>query len=86
NKMFYLDMVRIGDVPKPPYDDEDTERPRKKSKNSTSNRTGGARAGGARAGGARAGGAGAGGAGASGAGVGGARLAMPKITGCTYIT
>ncbi|GJX31899.1 hypothetical protein Tco_0241754, partial [Tanacetum coccineum] len=34
NKMFYLDMVRIGAVPKPPYDDEDTERPRKKSKNS----------------------------------------------------
>ncbi|GJU19536.1 hypothetical protein Tco_1152878 [Tanacetum coccineum] len=35
NKMFYLDMVRIGAVPKPPSDDEDTERPRKKSKNST---------------------------------------------------
>ncbi|GKC89142.1 hypothetical protein Tco_1149791 [Tanacetum coccineum] len=34
NKMFYLDMVRIGAVPKPPSDDEDTERPRKKSKNS----------------------------------------------------
>ncbi|GKE97334.1 hypothetical protein Tco_0020685 [Tanacetum coccineum] len=38
NKMFYLDMVRIGAVPKPPSDDEDTERPRKKSKNSTSDR------------------------------------------------
>nr|GEW68308.1 hypothetical protein [Tanacetum cinerariifolium] len=36
NKMFYLDMVCIGDVLKPPYDDEDTERPTKKSKNSTS--------------------------------------------------
>ncbi|GKF47732.1 hypothetical protein Tco_0137534 [Tanacetum coccineum] len=36
NKMFYLDMVRIGAVLKPPSDDEDTERPRKKSKNSTS--------------------------------------------------
>ncbi|GKE73371.1 hypothetical protein Tco_1535412, partial [Tanacetum coccineum] len=39
NKMFYLDMVRIGAVPKPPSDDEDTGRPRKKSKNSTSDRT-----------------------------------------------
>ncbi|GKD69705.1 hypothetical protein Tco_1323795 [Tanacetum coccineum] len=39
NKMFYLDMVRIGAVPKPPSDDEDTERPGKKSKNSTSDRT-----------------------------------------------
>ncbi|GJU53245.1 putative reverse transcriptase domain-containing protein [Tanacetum coccineum] len=35
NKMFYLDMVCIGDVPKPPSDDEDTERSRKKLKNST---------------------------------------------------
>nr|GEX52586.1 putative reverse transcriptase domain-containing protein [Tanacetum cinerariifolium] len=39
NKMFYLDMVRIGAVPKPPSDDEDTKRPRKKSKNSTSDGT-----------------------------------------------
>ncbi|GJX10208.1 putative reverse transcriptase domain-containing protein [Tanacetum coccineum] len=39
NKMFYLDMVGIGAVPKPPYDDEDTERPRKKSKDSTSDGT-----------------------------------------------
>ncbi|GKE35188.1 hypothetical protein Tco_1454510, partial [Tanacetum coccineum] len=39
NKRFYLDMVRIGAVPKPPSDDEDTERPRKKSKNSTSDGT-----------------------------------------------
>ncbi|GJZ09622.1 hypothetical protein Tco_0543905 [Tanacetum coccineum] len=30
---------RIGAVPKPPFDDEDTERPRKKSKNSTSDGT-----------------------------------------------
>ncbi|GJY00824.1 putative reverse transcriptase domain-containing protein [Tanacetum coccineum] len=31
NKMFYSDMVRIGAVPKPPSDDEDTEHvPRKK--------------------------------------------------------
>nr|GEV67764.1 hypothetical protein [Tanacetum cinerariifolium] len=35
NKMFYLDMVRIEAVLKPPSDDEDTERLRKKSKNST---------------------------------------------------
>ncbi|GJW86597.1 hypothetical protein Tco_0161937 [Tanacetum coccineum] len=39
NKMFYLDMVRIGAVPKPPSDDEDTEHPRNKSKNSTSDGT-----------------------------------------------
>ncbi|GJY36702.1 putative reverse transcriptase domain-containing protein [Tanacetum coccineum] len=39
NKIFYLDMVRIRAVPKPPSDDEDTERPRKKSKNSTSDGT-----------------------------------------------
>ncbi|GJU14148.1 hypothetical protein Tco_1136544 [Tanacetum coccineum] len=39
NKMFYLDIVRIGAVPKPPSDDEDTERPRKKLKNSTSDGT-----------------------------------------------
>ncbi|GKB47583.1 hypothetical protein Tco_0898336 [Tanacetum coccineum] len=41
NKMFYLDMVRIGAVPKPPSHDENTERPRKKSKNSTSDGTDG---------------------------------------------
>ncbi|GKA58843.1 hypothetical protein Tco_0758156 [Tanacetum coccineum] len=34
-----LDMVRIGVVPKSPSDDEDTKRPRKKSKNSTSDGT-----------------------------------------------
>ncbi|GJX22668.1 hypothetical protein Tco_0227113 [Tanacetum coccineum] len=39
NKMFYMDMVRIGVVLKPPSDDEDIERPRKKSKNSTSDGT-----------------------------------------------
>ncbi|GKF13737.1 hypothetical protein Tco_0055199 [Tanacetum coccineum] len=39
NKMFYLDMVRIGAISKSPSDDEDTERPRKKSKNSTSDGT-----------------------------------------------
>ncbi|GJY37771.1 hypothetical protein Tco_0424135 [Tanacetum coccineum] len=39
NKRFYLYMVRIGAVPKPPSDDEDTEHPRKKSKNSTSDGT-----------------------------------------------
>ncbi|GKE49369.1 hypothetical protein Tco_1480627 [Tanacetum coccineum] len=39
NKRFYMEMVRIGVVPKPPSDDEGTERPRKKSKNSTFDRT-----------------------------------------------
>ncbi|GKB95446.1 hypothetical protein Tco_0981583 [Tanacetum coccineum] len=39
NKRFYLDMVCIGTVPKPLSDDEDTEHPRKKSKNSTSDGT-----------------------------------------------
>nr|GEY71990.1 hypothetical protein [Tanacetum cinerariifolium] len=34
-----LDMVRIGVVPKPPFDDEDTERLRNKSKNFTSDGT-----------------------------------------------
>ncbi|GJV74860.1 hypothetical protein Tco_1506444 [Tanacetum coccineum] len=34
NKRFYMEMVRIRVVPKPPSDDEDIERPRKKSKNS----------------------------------------------------
>ncbi|GKA61358.1 hypothetical protein Tco_0760765 [Tanacetum coccineum] len=35
NKRFYMEMVRIRAVPKPPYDDEDTKRLNKKSKNST---------------------------------------------------
>ncbi|GKD00595.1 hypothetical protein Tco_1170869, partial [Tanacetum coccineum] len=80
----------------PPSDDEDTERPRNKSKKSTSDGAGGAGvgdagasdagAGGAGAGGARAGGARAGGVGADGAGADGARPAAPEITGCTYIT
>ncbi|GJR59929.1 hypothetical protein Tco_1502091 [Tanacetum coccineum] len=35
NKRFYMEMVRIRVVPKPPSDDEGTERPRKKSKDST---------------------------------------------------
>ncbi|GJY88669.1 putative reverse transcriptase domain-containing protein [Tanacetum coccineum] len=39
NKMFCLDMVHVGAVPKPPSDEEDIERPRKKSKNSTSDGT-----------------------------------------------
>nr|GEZ43079.1 hypothetical protein [Tanacetum cinerariifolium] len=39
NKRFYLDMVRIGVVSKPPFDDEDTEHLRNKSKNFTSNGT-----------------------------------------------
>ncbi|GKB76824.1 hypothetical protein Tco_0943719, partial [Tanacetum coccineum] len=79
-------MVCIGAVLKPPSDDEDTERPRKKSKNSTSDGTkgpseprgpltggdeaGGGGAGGAGAGDARPGGDEAGGAEAGGAGAG----------------
>ncbi|GJW78278.1 putative reverse transcriptase domain-containing protein [Tanacetum coccineum] len=39
NKRFYMEMVRIRVVPKPPSDDEDTERLNKKSKNSTSDGT-----------------------------------------------
>ncbi|GJT25335.1 hypothetical protein Tco_0895272 [Tanacetum coccineum] len=35
NKRFYIEMVRIGAVPKPPSDDEGTERLRKKSKKSS---------------------------------------------------
>nr|GEU33795.1 putative reverse transcriptase domain-containing protein [Tanacetum cinerariifolium] len=38
-RMFYFDMVRIGAVPKPPSNDEDTKRLRKKLKNSTSDGT-----------------------------------------------
>ncbi|GJW74845.1 putative reverse transcriptase domain-containing protein [Tanacetum coccineum] len=34
NKRFYMEMVRIRAVPKPPSDDEGTERPRKKSNKS----------------------------------------------------
>ncbi|GJT71945.1 hypothetical protein Tco_1031231 [Tanacetum coccineum] len=36
NKMFYFDMVHIGAVPNPPYDDEDTKRSKKKSEVLTS--------------------------------------------------
>ncbi|GJW40871.1 putative reverse transcriptase domain-containing protein [Tanacetum coccineum] len=87
NKMFYLDMVHIGAVLKPSSDDEDTERPRKKSKNSTSDGTKGPfEPRGPPIGGDEAGGVGAGGVGAGGAGVGGAGPAAPEITGCTYIT
>ncbi|GJS95204.1 hypothetical protein Tco_0802172 [Tanacetum coccineum] len=39
NKRFYLDMVCIGAVSKPPSDKEDIERPRKKLKNSSSDGT-----------------------------------------------
>ncbi|GKE00704.1 hypothetical protein Tco_1388687 [Tanacetum coccineum] len=35
NKRFYMEMVRIGAVPKPPSDDEGTEHPRKKLKKSS---------------------------------------------------
>ncbi|GJZ51534.1 hypothetical protein Tco_0606049, partial [Tanacetum coccineum] len=35
NKRFYMEMVRIGTIPKPPSNDEGTERSRKKSKKSS---------------------------------------------------
>ncbi|GJU66136.1 hypothetical protein Tco_1252395 [Tanacetum coccineum] len=75
NKRFYLDMVRIGAVPKPPSDEEDTEPGGAVSAvvRSSGAGAGGDGAGGAGAGGAGAGGDGAGGAGAGGAGAGGAR-------------
>nr|GFA32883.1 hypothetical protein [Tanacetum cinerariifolium] len=97
NKMFYLDMVRIGAVLKPPSDDEDIERMSEermreiiRDQVTTSmaefmaNMNHGAGGAGARcagASGAEAGGAGVDGAGADGAGVSGARPAAPKITG-----
>nr|GEX32484.1 hypothetical protein [Tanacetum cinerariifolium] len=102
NKMFHLDMVRIGAVLKPPPDYEDTERPRKKSENSTFDGTkepsepqlvfwssitlDGDITGGTGASGARVGGAGADCAEAGGAGVSGAGPTALEITGCTYIT
>ncbi|GJY73830.1 hypothetical protein Tco_0478261 [Tanacetum coccineum] len=39
NKRFYMEMVCIGTVHKPPSNDEGTERPRKKSKKSSSDGT-----------------------------------------------
>nr|GFC41500.1 hypothetical protein [Tanacetum cinerariifolium] len=38
-RVMEAELVRIGAVPKPSSGDEDTERPRKKSKNSTSDGT-----------------------------------------------
>nr|GEU97660.1 reverse transcriptase domain-containing protein [Tanacetum cinerariifolium] len=84
-KLVWAHMVRIGAVLKSPSEDEDTEHPRKKSKNSTSDGTEGpseprgppsdsydAGAGGVRASGAEVDGAGAGGAEAGGDGADGA--------------
>ncbi|GKA46609.1 reverse transcriptase domain-containing protein [Tanacetum coccineum] len=81
----------VGAVLKPPSDDEDTEHPRKKLKNSTSDGNGGAGVGGAGtdsagddgagADGARAGGAGASGGGAGGAGAGGDRAGGARAGG-----
>ncbi|GJU28962.1 putative reverse transcriptase domain-containing protein [Tanacetum coccineum] len=39
NKIFYMEIVRIRAVPKPPSDDEDTKRPRKKLNNFPPSRT-----------------------------------------------
>ncbi|GJU39865.1 putative reverse transcriptase domain-containing protein [Tanacetum coccineum] len=76
----------VGAILKPPSDDEDTEHPRKKLKNSTSDGNGGAGVGGAGTDSAGDDGAGADGARAGGVGVGGAGPAAPKITRCTYVT
>nr|GEV70907.1 hypothetical protein [Tanacetum cinerariifolium] len=93
NTMFYLDMVRIGAVSKPPSDDEDTELTTSMAEFMANMNRGaggagasGAGAGGARADGVEASGAGADGAGADSAGVGGVGPTAPEITGCTYIT
>ncbi|GJY77708.1 putative reverse transcriptase domain-containing protein [Tanacetum coccineum] len=89
NKMFYLDMVRMGLIMPPKAMSEARMREVIREQVAASmaefmanmNRgAGGDEAGGAGAGGAGAGGAGAGGAGAGGAGVGGAGPAAPEIT------
>nr|GFC83871.1 hypothetical protein [Tanacetum cinerariifolium] len=78
NERFYLEMVRKGAVPKPPSDDEGSERPRKMPKKSDEyegpfdprrpRRSGGADGN------------------ADGTGVEGAGPTVPELTGCTYVT
>ncbi|GJY11417.1 hypothetical protein Tco_0379602, partial [Tanacetum coccineum] len=88
NKMFYLDMVCIRAVSKPPSDDEDTELAASMAefmanmnRRAGGDEAGGAGAGGGGADGARAGGAGAGGAGAGGARAGGAGAGGARVGG-----
>nr|GFB16245.1 hypothetical protein [Tanacetum cinerariifolium] len=94
NKGFYLEMVRKGAVPKPPSDDEGSERPRKTSKKSDgdegpSDPWGSLNGAGGPGGASGSGGAGrSGGTGgnADGTGVKGAGPTVPELTGCTYAT
>nr|GEZ41475.1 putative zinc finger, CCHC-type, retrotransposon Gag domain protein [Tanacetum cinerariifolium] len=93
NERFYLEMVRKGVVPKPPSDDEGSERPRKTSKKSNgdegpSDPRGPLMAGGSggASGSGRAGGSGGTGRNADGTGVRGAGPTVPELTGCTYAT
>nr|GFB22280.1 hypothetical protein [Tanacetum cinerariifolium] len=82
NKRFYLEMVRKGAVPKPPSDDEGSERPRKTSKKSDGDEGLSDPCGPL----IEAGGSGGAGGNADGTGVRGAGPTVPKLTGCTYAT
>nr|GEV69557.1 hypothetical protein [Tanacetum cinerariifolium] len=93
NRSFYMEMVRKGAVPKPSSEDESTELAVSMAEfmanmnhGTGDARTDGAEAGGARTGGAETDGVGTGGVEAGGADASGARLAVPEITGCTYVT
>nr|GEZ89454.1 hypothetical protein [Tanacetum cinerariifolium] len=83
NERFYLEMVRKGAVPKPPSDDEGSERPRKmpkkfdKDEGPSDPRASGS------GGAGRSGGTGGN---ADGTGVRGSRPTVPELTRCTYAT
>nr|GEY74032.1 putative reverse transcriptase domain-containing protein [Tanacetum cinerariifolium] len=79
NKRFYLEIVRKGAVPKPPSDDEGSERPRKTSKKSDGDK------GPFDPRGPLIGSGGTGG-NADGTSVRGVGPTVPKLTGCTYAT
>nr|GEX65857.1 putative zinc finger, CCHC-type, retrotransposon Gag domain protein [Tanacetum cinerariifolium] len=94
NKGFYLEMVRKGAIPKPPSDDEGSERSRKTSKKSdgdegpsdprgSPNGAGGPRGASGSGGAGRSGGTGGN---ADGTGVRGTGPTVPELTGCTYAT
>nr|GFC79727.1 hypothetical protein [Tanacetum cinerariifolium] len=92
NNRFYLEMVCKGAVPKPPSDDEGSERLKKTSKKSDgdegpSDPRGpliGAGGSGGASGSGGAGGSGGTGGNADGTSVRDARPTVPKLTGCTY--
>nr|GFC24216.1 putative reverse transcriptase domain-containing protein [Tanacetum cinerariifolium] len=94
NERFYLVMVRKGAVPKPPSDDEGSERPRKMPKKSDEDEGPfdprgpliGAGGSGGASGSGGAGGSGGTGGNADGTGVRGTRPTVPKLTRCTYAT